>query len=305
MFILIGGNGFLGRHLRDALNARGESVAIVTRRAGLANYPAERFYAAEDFSEALRACDAPPKIVYLASTSVPGTQSGSAWGEIEANVKNAIRYAEDICAHAPESRLIYISSGGTVYGNAAGRAAAAETTPLAPVSLYGLGKVCSEQALAFLSRTRGLRTTVLRVANPVGRHQCSNLQGIVPALFRSLTEHRPFTVFGSGKNVRDYLDADDVADAILTAADSDDVFDVYNVGSGVGRSVLEMVGLAERAASRSVRIEYVPPRPVDVDGIVLDCAKIACDLNWRPKRDLTETIAEMWPLWRDRQASSG
>jgi UDP-glucose 4-epimerase len=117
----------------------------------------------------------------------------------------------------------------------------------------------------------------------------------VPAAIRSLHAGTAFDMFGDGSTVRDYVDADDVADAIWLACRDTHFNDrIWNVGSGVGRSLSEILELVEGAAGRKLLIRRTPGRKIDVKRIVLNCERIAADIGWVPKRDITRTIDDVW-----------
>jgi UDP-glucose 4-epimerase len=300
MILLIGGNGFIGRHFAALLHERGMAVAVVTRHAdrvrpayGGRTVPvvdAEAF-AGGAGNRLLADAEA---IVYLASDSVPSTFAAEPWREIPVNVEPAVRFFTRCATTNPGARLVLISSGGTVYGRTGGTPVT-EDAPTRPISGYGLGKLMIEQALAFLGRTRGLAYSVLRVSNAVGRWQNSNAQGIVSIALRAARDRTPIDLYGGGSQIRDYVDADDVAAAVLAAClDRRHVDRVWNVGSGVGRTVAEMISLVEQVTGRPVPVRHLPARPIDVATIVLDCTRIRRDLGWMAVRPIEATIADVW-----------
>jgi UDP-glucose 4-epimerase len=300
MILLIGGNGFIGRHLVTLLNERGIAAAVVTRRPGRAGEVRGGRTAPVIGAEAFagiagdRLLAAAEAVVYLASSSVPSTFAAEPWREIPVNVEPAARFFARCAAINPAARLVLISSGGTVYGRTGGTPVT-EDAPTRPISGYGLGKLMIEQALAFIGRTRGLSYSVLRVSNAVGRWQNSDAQGIVSIALRAARDRTPIDLYGGGAQVRDYVDADDVAAAVLAAClDRRHVDRTWNVGSGVGRSVAEMISLVEQVTSRPVRVQHLPARPIDVATIVLDGTRIRRDLGWVAVRPIEATIADVW-----------
>ena len=300
MILLIGGNGFIGRHLAALVRERGLAATVVTRRAASA---AEAYgdgttpvIDAETFAGVAgdRLLADAEAVVYLASGSVPSTFAAEPWREIPVNVEPAARLFARCATVNPAARLVLISSGGTVYGQTGG-APVTEDAPTQPISGYGWGKLMIEQALAFVGRTRGLVYNVLRVSNAVGRWQDSNAQGIVSIALRAARDRTPIDLYGGGSQVRDYVDADDVAEAVLAAClDRHHVDRVWNVGSGLGRSVAEMIGVVEAVTGRQVPVRHLPARPIDVAAIVLDCTRIRRDLGWVAGRPIEATVAEVW-----------
>jgi UDP-glucose 4-epimerase len=300
MILLIGGNGFIGRHLAALLHERGIAVAVVTRHAGVARQayggrtvPVVDVEAFAGIAGDRLLADA-EAIVYLASASVPSTFAAEPWREIPVNVEPAALFFERCATTNPAARLVLISSGGTVYGRTGG-APVTEDAPTQPISGYGLGKLMIEQALTFVGRTRGLSYSVLRVSNAVGRWQNNNAQGIISIALRAARDRTPIDLYGGGAQVRDYVDADDVAVAVLAAClDRRHVDRIWNVGSGVGRTVAEMISLVEQVTGRPVPVRHLPARSIDVATIVLDCTRIRRDLGWVAVRSIEATIADVW-----------
>jgi UDP-glucose 4-epimerase len=152
-----------------------------------------------------------------------------------------------------------------------------------------------EEALAFVSRTRGLAYNVLRLANPVGVYGRSRSQGLVTAALRAAAANIPLTLFGDGSHVRDVFDADDAADAIvLTIADRSHPAAVWNIGSGVGVSNMQIIKMVERVVKREISLDRRPPRAADVPFVVLDTTRARDELGWSPSRRLEDTIDEIW-----------
>lgn len=273
--LIVGAAGFVARHLCAALSAAGREATCVSRTAPDPEFldrhaPLARPLAFDEFEQDaahhLRRHDA---LVYLASASVPGTFAAEPWRELAANVEPLLRLGHAAVAANPAIKLVYVSSGGTVYGRGDGTPFA-ETAALAPISSYGYGKVAAEEALGFLGRSAGLRTAILRAANPIGRWQSGKAHGIVSVAIRAALSGSTITLFGGGLQVRDFFDADDLAAAIIAAAD-----DIRSEGggSGVGTRVIDVVRTVERVTGRPVALDMHPARLADVPYAVLDCAR--------------------------------
>jgi UDP-glucose 4-epimerase len=299
MLVLIGGNGFVGRHLTIEAVRRGLDVTVVAPR------PDEAFlakYAPSARSLDLDAFEGKPgeslisdarAIVCLAARSVPATHIHNPVAELDVNVGPAFSTFLRISRTNPAAKVVLLSSGGTVYGKVQGESAG-EGHALRPISPYGLGKVMTEQALMFCADAWQQSCAILRASNPVGRWHTNLRQGLVPAVLRSIREGAPLVIYGNGGAVRDYLDADDLADAILHAAhDERSGTSVWNVGSGVGTSVAEIIDIVSSIAGGRPNVEFRESRPVDVDRIVLNCSKIAQDLGWKAVTSLPTSIQKI------------
>ena len=304
MFIIVGGNGFIGRHFRDLLRAKGEKSVIISReptRAVQWSTPGETFVSASEFigeigSELIEQAEA---LIYLATSSTPATFANSPWKEVPQNVEPAAEFFLKFATKNSKAKRILLSSGGTIYGNSPKNLIDEDQEP-APISAYGLGKLMIEQALQFAGRSHGVNYNILRISNALGRHHQSKAQGVVAAAIRCLHEGSPFNLIGDGSIVRDFVDADDVAEAIWSAC-NDQHFNarIWNVGSGEGVSVLEILSLVESISGKKLNVLHSPKRNLDVARIVLDCKRIASDMGWKAQRDINKTIEELWTAHLD------
>lgn len=300
MIILFGANGFLGRHTCELLARRGEQAIAVSRKPDPGFFaqfaPSVRCMEADEFdsSAGVEAITRARAIVYFAWASVPATFAKEPWREVGENVKPAFRFFLRVAEFAPEAKIVFLSSGGTVYGRE-GTAPKPETSPTRPISSYGIGKLMAEEALAFVGRAKGSPFAILRVSNAVGRWQTSTTQGVVGAALRAARDGIPIKLFGGGMQVRDFVDADDVAEAIYAASmDTTHQAATWNVGSGVGIAIRDLVDSVSQMIGKPIAIEHAPPRALDVPHVVLDCSKVARDLGWTAKTSLDRSIAGLW-----------
>ncbi|SAL59072.1 NAD-dependent epimerase/dehydratase family protein [Caballeronia humi] len=292
--LLLGGNGFLGRHLARALTQRGVSVRIYDRgshddaEAGYAYFRGD-FAAGERLAEALEGVD----IVYhLISTTLPSTPHTHALFDVESNVCGTLRLLDQMRA-AGVNRIVFTSSGGTVYGNPR-TVPVPEDHQLQPLCSYGVTKVAIEGYLRLHASLGGLNAAVLRVANPYGPGKARiGVQGFIPTLFAKIAAEAPVEIWGNGSVVRDYLYVEDAVDAMLEAA-SWTGFRLYNVGSGVGHSLLDVVRTVERVTERAANIIYEPGRSFDVQEIYLDIGRITSETAWRPRVSLDAGCRRFW-----------
>jgi UDP-glucose 4-epimerase len=300
MIVIIGGNGFIGRHLSCLAHRQGVPFTVVSRRPDQDflddHAPSGRSMSADAFAgragqDLLASADA---VVYLVRHSDPASFTDNPWREIEIDTAPAFREFVRIARANTDLRLINASSGGTVYGHQTEGSPVDEMAPLAPVSPYGLGNVLREQALAFVGRTHGLRFDNLRISNPVGVWNRRTTQGLAMAAIRAIETGTPMPVYGSGDKVRDFLDADDLAGAILLAAQTvRDGSGTWNVGSGRGYSVNEVIRLVSDVTGRAVPVTRTCARGVDVSRITLDASRFSEAFGWRPTTTLRASIAKI------------
>ena len=298
MIILFAGNSFIGRHVAAAAEGRAH-VCIVARSQDEAFHrdhaPSAGFVHLEDFAgpagdDLIGRAGA---LVHLAGTSIPASNLGAPWLELSDNVQPALQLFSRAAALNPAVRIVLPSSGGTVYGD--GHAGPIpETAALQPLTPYALGKVMTEAALAYVARRTGADYAVLRISNPVGRWHAQRGQGLVELAVRRALAGQPLAVFGDGQAVRDYFDADDLADAILTVAAAEGrLQEAFNVGSGQGRTVLQIAELVSSAAGTPLELMRQPARSTDLTYAVLDVRRIADRLGWRASTPLERTVGKL------------
>lgn len=308
VILVFGGTGFIGRHLCQRLQAEGRPARIVSRRPdsdflarhapGLEALPLARFEA--DPAAHLR--DA-ATVIYLATQSTPAENIGAPWREFSDNVEPALRLASRMAQHGA-GRLVYLSSGGTVYGHP-DTLPVPEDHPLRPVSPYGLGKQMVEVSLAYLARSAGLRHCVLRPSNPIGFWQRGRKHGVVGTLLRAALHGQRFTMIGDGSHIRDYMAVEDLVEAILLAAAAPRADgQVWNVGSGEGRSTREVHATVCRLTGCAVPVDHAPDRPSDVRRVVLDTARIRADLGWAPRIGFEAQVARLWQSLQDEAGTA-
>lgn len=292
--VLLGGGGFMGTALARAFVDQGRPVRILSRRKP-ANLPrGARWHrgALDDVRAAKSALTGAACVFHLACSSVPGTRN-SASAEARENLLPTLRLLDWLPDGA---RLVFVSSGGAIYGDPAG-ARASESQPVAPWSYYAAGKAAIESFLSAHARQRAQDVIVLRPANVYGPgQQRARGFGVIPALLDAAANNRPFTTFGAGDAVRDYLYIDDFSALCLALARLPTRFGVrtYNAGSGRGHALRRLISAVERAAGRSIARVRKPARPGDVPRIVLDIRRAQRELRWRPKVALAEGLARTW-----------
>jgi UDP-glucose 4-epimerase len=198
----------------------------------------------------------------------------------------------DACRRQGVRRIVFASSGGTVYGPT-GSAPIPETAPTDPISAYGIGKLAVEKYLALYQHLYGLDYRALRIANAYGPHQHPlREQGLVASVLFRLLLNEPVPVWGDGAAVRDYVHIDDVVAALLATAFSHaGPHRLFNVGSGIGRSVLSVIGDAARITGRPARIVHRPGRSADVAVNILDSTRLRRETGWSSVTDWETGLA--------------
>jgi UDP-glucose 4-epimerase len=194
-------------------------------------------------------------------------------------------------------KLVYVSSGGTVYGIPR-MDPVDEEHPLRPISSYGIVKVAIENYLHMEQHLHGLQHVVLRASNPYGPRQGHRgIQGIIGAHLWHIARGEPVEIWGDGSIVRDFIHVRDLAELCVAALRSDTT-GCFNAGSGKGTSINEIVQCISRTVQSTggapVVPVYMPGRDFDVPRVVLDISRARAALNWEPRIDIGDGIAETW-----------
>ncbi len=290
--LVLGASGFLGAAVVRALLRAGARVHGYSRRAPERERAIPWTLAALDDERALRRALAGQQVVFhLVGSSLPGTVTDLA-GDVRTHVTPTLRLLQ-LCADGNIRRLVFASSGGTVYGPAAQTPTPESAAPM-PTTAYGLQKLVIEQYLDLCRRACGLDGIALRLANPYGPGQSPfRRQGVVAAMLHRALSGEPVEIWGTGEVTRDFIYVDDVASAFLAAALYDGPHRVLNVGSGVGRSLNELLADVSSALGLpSVDVVRRAGRAADVPVNVLDTALIRRETGWRPRVGLAQGLAE-------------
>ncbi|XOV84237.1 MAG: NAD-dependent epimerase/dehydratase family protein [bacterium] len=291
--VLIGGTGFIGRHLSERLSARRiaavtssftQEGAFLRQRA-----PGVKFIEANSIEMRSTLAEA-TTVVYLAHRARPASHISKPFVEIESGLAEFARFMSELCELNPECHVIFPSSGGQVYGSGFSQPVS-ETNLCAPETPYGLGKHYAEQYLEFLARTRGLKSTILRLANPVGKWQLRGAHGFVSAAVRAAVLEEKLTVFGRGDNWRDYFDAEDLAEFLADLClQEKPITGTFNIGSGIGQTENHVIRMIESILNKKLDVEHLPARSFDMPYAVLSIEKAQQELGWKPSTELSESI---------------
>jgi UDP-glucose 4-epimerase len=314
----LGGRGFIGSHLVDALLNRGYLVRCFGRphsqaisRSHLENDRFELregdFVSEADMANALEGCQV---CFHLVSTTLPKSSNADPIFDVESNVVSTVR----LLARATQlglKKIIFVSSGGTVYG-VPGQIPIPETHSTDPVCSYGITKLSIEKYLHLFFVLHGLDYTVLRLANPFGEGQRVHAnQGAVAVFLGKILRGEPVEIWGDGSVVRDYIYIGDVVDALVAALERTTDERVFNIGSGRGRSLNELIDSIETVTGCFADRRYMPSRQFDVPANVLSIARARELLDWSPKisfesglKDFADWLQRQknWQPWQPRTA---
>jgi UDP-glucose 4-epimerase len=294
--LVLGGAGFIGSHLAEALAQQGRPVRIFDRPHGdrLPLFPRAKGFEmfTGDFlnpQALVPALDGVEIVFHLVSTTLPQNSNDHPVYDVESNVLGSLRLMQ-LCRERGVRKVVFVSSGGTVYG--VPRATPiGEDHPTEPISSYGIHKLMVEKYLALAQRLHGLDYRVLRPANLYGpRQRLDTAQGAVAVFLDQALRDQPIRIWGDGSVVRDYVYVADAVDATLKAAAFEGAPRIFNIGSGKGTSLNELVASIGQLLGRRVRVEYSRGRAVDVPANVLDASLAAQHLGWRASTSLADGL---------------
>jgi UDP-glucose 4-epimerase len=291
--VVTGGAGFIGSHVVEALLARGDEVHVLDN---LSRGKRERVAAGAELHvgdirdpDAVFGAVRPEAVFHLAAQADVRLSVEHPEVDADVNVLGTVRILEAARRHG--ARIIFSSTGGAIYGECTGPAPeSAERQPLAP---YGTSKLCGEEYLATWNRLHGTRHVSLRFANVYGPRQEPHGEAGVVAIFMGLL-HEGGTprIYGDGSQTRDYVFVEDAVGAMLAALRSEG--GVFNVGTGVETSVLELYDAIQRASGGSREPEFAEARFGELQRSVLDISLAGHELGWRPGHSLDEGLARTW-----------
>lgn len=294
--LILGGNGFIGSHVVDSFLNCGHEVIVFDRHSdsSRSNLYDIKFFEG-NFGD--RTClekifaEGIDVVVHLISTTLPQSSNLNPIYDVQSNLLESIALFE-LCVKYSIKKVVFLSSGGTVYG-------IPESTPVSeksathPLCSYGITKRAIEDFLFFFYKNHGLQYNVLRVSNPYGVRQSPfRGQGAIAVFMYKCLIGEEIEVWGDGSNVRDYVYVTDVANACLLAALSLKS-GIYNVGSGYGVSILDLLENLENLLGVKPKIKWQPIRGFDVPKIILDYSLIQEELHWTPQIEFSSGFLEM------------
>lgn len=284
--LVLGGAGFIGSHLSEGLLQAGHRVKVFDRpHIDSLSYLAGRtdcriltgdFLNPEDLARALPGVEI---VFHLISTTLPQTSNDNAAYDVETNVLGTLRLLQLCRAHGVR-KVVFVSSGGTVYGNPK-YIPVDEAHPTQPTCSYGIHKLAIEKYLHLHHVLHGLDYCVLRPANLYGERQRPNVaQGAVAVFLDRALRGEAIQVWGDGSVVRDYVYVGDAVGAFLKAMAHSGEQKVFNIGSGAGTSLKDLIREIEAVLGRPLQVEYTPPRGFDVPVNILDASLAREQLGW-------------------------
>ena len=299
--LVMGGSGFIGSNLCRGLLASGAKVRALARNPpavlpGDDSWQSRVEWLGGNFSdgELMRRSLADIDVAFhLISTTIPATSNADVRLDVSSNILPTLQMLE-AAKTSGVRKVIYVSSGGAIYG-------IPETVPITedhptnPICAYGVHKLAVEKYLHLFHYLWKLEYGVLRISNPYGIDQPFNRpQGVIASFLHKVVTREPLEVWGDGSVIRDYVHINDVIDACLLLIGHQGPSRIFNIGTGEGHSLLDLIQIIERLNGAPVAVGFRKSRPVDVPVNVLDIHRAITELGWRPTTKIEDGIRRMF-----------
>lgn len=299
--LVLGGDGFIGSHIVDDLLVKGHEVKVFARFhngksfnleqvRGKVDFIAGDFLNSADLDHAIKGVD---YVFHMISLSTPISTMRDPLLDIQTNMFGTVQLL-DLCVKHGVKKVIFPSSGGTIYGDTTENLIS-ENHPVNPFCPYAISKLAIEKYLDYFFRLYGLDYLIFRMSNPYGERQSvSKKQGVIAVFLGQIAKDLPITIFGNGDEVRDYIYIKDVSDLMTSVFNQKTVHRIYNLGSGKGHTVNDIVDILKKVILRKFEIQRIPREKGYVNRVVLDTTRIQNEFGFKSCTSLEEGIKKTW-----------
>ncbi|MFN8016227.1 MAG: NAD-dependent epimerase/dehydratase family protein [Acidimicrobiia bacterium] len=306
--LVLGANGFLGSQIVDYLASQNNTVRAFdkyidsnTRFTKSKNVELlhGEFLNEADISDALEDIDF---VFHFISTTTPISSEDNPLIDVDTNIRYSVELFQR-CVEKKIKKVIYASSGGSIYGNV-NNSLISEDTATNPISPYAIGKLTIEKFLGYFREKHELESVVYRISNPYGKGQSINAkQGVIPIFLHHVINDEPITVFGDGKMIRDYIYVSDVAKMICETYENA-TSNIYNIGSGKGISINELIEVIESVTGKEVKVLHKQAPSTFVEKNVLDIYRFIEEFGIKPIVDIESGIKKTWDHFIQAEADT-
>lgn len=295
--VIFGGGGFIGSTIADRLLRDGHELRIFERprvepyrkftESERVEWVTGDLQSTHDVNDVIDGVDV---VLHMVSTTLPKNSNDDPIYDVQSNLVATLQMLNAMVAKKIP-KIVFISSGGTVYGIPK-YLPIDEQHPTDPLVSYGITKLAIEKYLHLFEHMYGIKAVTLRVANPYGeRQRIETAQGAVGVFLNHAIRGVPIDIWGDGSTTRDYIHISDVAEAFVRAVEYSGPKSVFNISSGVGTSLNELIAMLEKELGRSIERRYLPGRPFDVRVSVLNNQLAREELKWMPSVSMRDGIA--------------
>lgn len=298
--IVYGGGGFIGSHLCEELLSKGYEVTLFDKK----NFSRNNILHIEnklkiiegDFNNEMdikNSLEGINFVFHLVSSTLPASSNENMEYDVESNLISSIKLFQQ-CVNFKIEKLSFLSSGGTVYG-------IPEIIPVKenffsnPICSYGIIKRTIEEYLFLFGKIHDLNYNVFRLSNPYGERQNPHAsQGAVAVFIHKIINDETIEIWGDGEVIRDYIYIKDAVTALANSMEVDSPGKVFNLSSGKGYSLNQILGIMKKISGKDIKLKYVSARNVDVPVSVLDNELLKKTFNWKPDTDIEEGIRKTY-----------
>jgi UDP-glucose 4-epimerase len=300
--VIIGGNGFVGKNFTSYFLNKGYKVIVADHSIKKLNpVNSDTEFIAVDIhhtKELLSTAEKADYVIWLVHASVPSTQDESLVDDFILNVSPIIKFLEKAGDLKKLKKFIYLSSGGTVYGNSEEHTPIKESHEQKPISNYGLSKSVAEKYIEYITNNKPFEAVVLRPSNVYGPFQ--NLvkpQGIIGFAFKAIKNNLTLDLYDEGKVIRDFIYVDDLASSVEKFLNTNIIAgntSFYNVGSEEGISIKGILDNIEKITGEKLQLNHKTSRNFDCEYNVLDTSKLNQQTAWSKETTLDEGLINVW-----------
>jgi len=296
--LIYGGGGFIGSHLAEELLHKGYIVRIfeiknfnksnISHLLNSVEIIEGDFNNRVDIKSSLHKVDF---VFHLISSTNPSVSMANPLFDIETNLISSVNLLQECTNIKSIKKLVFISSGGTVYGIPQ-KIPITENHPTIPICSYGIIKNTIEHYCNLYSRLYGLNCNIFRISNPYGERQNPyGKQGVIPIFLNKILSHQDIEIWGDGEIIRDYVYIKDVTKLLVKSIEIETENLIYNIGSGQGLSLNQLLMIMREITNLDTRIKYIKARSFDVPCNILDITLAKNDFLWEPKVDIKQGLA--------------
>ena len=298
--IIYGGAGFIGSHIVEDLIERNFNITVFDKF-NLSKNNMESFLNKVEFIEGdfnniidiKKSLKGKDYVIHLVSSTLPADSNNNKIYDVETNLISTLKLLEE-CVNNNIKKIIFISSGGTVYGRTNNNPITEEHSTN-PICSYGIVKLSIEKYLELFKNLYGLNYTVLRFSNPFGENQDPKKgQGFIITALDKIASGEVVEVWGDGKTIRDYIYVKDAIKSISLSIISNTKYNVFNISSGKGYSINEILNIFRSKLKLNFKVHYLSSRNFDVSINVLSNKRAIKYLKWKPETKLEDAIYKTW-----------
>ena len=302
--LVLGGDGFLGSHFVDQAVSFGHEVTVFDRfhdqlSKNLEQQRGNVRFISGDFAnrnDLLTVLEGQDIVYHFICATNPSESWNDPFVEIDENLRNSVKFFE-LAISKGVRKIVFPSSGGTVYG-AQWKAADENAVPM-PLSPYGITKLATEHFLHYFHKHSRLNADIYRVGNPYGpRQPLHRPQGVIAIWIRDILRGSEIQVYGDESTLRDYIYIKDVAYLMTHSLHSLDSSDVYNIGTGVGTSIIRLLEIFQKVVDLPFRYHVHKRRSLDNPSIVLDSSKLRAQFDGFKFEKIEDKLLETWNYFK-------